>query len=91
MRWEVARIIIDWIAFVLVTTDLYGKDNLERLTGKLRMALIWAKDLLRSMLRYAPFVRHYVWVYMPASSDQARDLAATNQGQRWSASEKRQK
>jgi uncharacterized membrane protein len=79
MRWEVARIIIDWIAFVLVTTDLYGKDNLERLTGKLRM------------VRYAPFVRHYVWVYMPASSDQARDLAATNQGQRWSASEKRQK
>ncbi len=91
MRWEVARIIVDWFAFALVTTDLYGKDNLERLTGKFRMALIWAKDLLRSMLRYAPFVRYYVWAYMPASSDQAGELAATNQGQQWSATEKRQK
>jgi hypothetical protein len=57
MRWEVTRIIIDWIAFALVTTDLYGKVNLERLTGKLRMPLISAKDLLRSMLRYAPYAR----------------------------------
>jgi hypothetical protein len=53
MRWEMVKIVVDWFAFLLVTIDLYGRANLERLTNKLRKLFTWSKNLLRYLWQVA--------------------------------------
>ena len=42
--WELVRIGIEAMSFFCVTTDLYGVDNLESLTGRLHGFFSWIKD-----------------------------------------------
>jgi hypothetical protein len=96
MRWEAAKIVIDYFAFLLVTTDLYGRENLERLTARLATPLMWGRDFLRLVLRYRipPFSAAKFGVYEMVSpwqrrkwQEESRRWYGTDEGKKWAEKE----
>jgi hypothetical protein len=98
MRWEAAKIVIDWFAFFLVTTDLYGKENLERLSGKLQVPLVWTMNFLDVIFGFAPpffgQFRGPTFVSKEQAQGWAKDWerwATTEEGTKWGATDKGKK
>jgi hypothetical protein len=64
---ELSRIVIDAVAFFLVTTDLYGARNLKRLTGRLDGYFRQTRDLIFRLImkNWAPVAAAFAGEYLP--------------------------